>query len=74
MNEPLCAPLCPRCLGFSIINLCDFRHMRDSALNICSLKHGSGRHTLMNTGSTVGLKLPNRSAAALWNERDTPCI
>jgi hypothetical protein len=27
-----------------------------------------------DTASTLGFNLPNRSRAALWNERDTLCI
>ena len=75
MNKVFCAPLSPMGLSFLAPNICDFRHMTESKLNICSGKHGRSRHNAeSNTGPTVGFNLPIRSWAPLWNERDTPCI
>jgi hypothetical protein len=74
-NEALCTSQFPLCLQFSFDNLCDFRHMTEPKLHICSVQHGRTRHSAeSNTGPTVGFNLPIRSRAALWNERDTPCI
>ena len=62
-------------------NCCDFDHMTEKGRGIhffgtrCNVGGATGIvHSRFATARTLGFRLPNRSQAAGWNERDAACI